>query len=721
MKKGKLTLGLVVSLASLGALAACNEVTYSDGVVLSYTDPQGNRLNFTAEELFGTYQTTSGQINTDFSTVEEVLIRKYYQSGGGKSQLAELEKKAALAVQSVKDEAESNATNNKTSYQEEFEKLLSSNKVESIDELYEAKLYEEEKSAFTSEFNSNTRIEGMRDGTYADGDKTVTTFPYSAEYGVGDDGYLKEQLPYHVSHILVKVSAASNEHTNGTITEAESRKISEVVKYIAGADVTAGTSGARSSFGQIALQKSDDEGSAAKYGQLDVMDRNQADQFVNEFKFGIYAYESIYNHVNTDAAGNPYANAERAYPDGNAEHKYKLIDRLKFQNDATYNNVNLAQSDDEIAAGLPEGQHYLSNFFNSSRAIGSIPYGAAVALGTDDVAKNPSLGYEVNGGSDIYYPRNVLFNKYFNNHWVAVITPDEIPFNEIADKKNVTQEQARTAVLGTAENNKFDNEKFVSTVGKDEYKALPGFSVDTTSVLPEFTNNVLTNDKGQVILAVRAGASSYQGIHFMAIERSALSEFGTTVDATTKKIREITAAERTPTANVANLSEYYTIYTPESTNFPTYTADGSVTAKTTYVNLLKQSKSDYTKTSDTLVGRIKSYNTVADTFRFQYLIEDGQIQFNEENPLVKTLKVDIQHWINAKRADTRESGLDSFDNAWATYAEYLSRAEQARALKADGSQDLVSEVAAIGYWSNDAKNAQNDWAIGGACYGFAKK
>ena len=719
MKKGKLTLGLVVSLASLGALAACNEVTYSDGVVLSYTDLQGNRLDFTAEELFGAYQTTSGQINTDFNTVEEVLIRKYYQSGGGKSQLAELEKKAALAVQSVKDEAESNATNNKTSYQEEFEKLLASNQVDSIDELYEAKLYEEEKSAFTSEYNSNTRIEGMRDGSYADGDKTVTTFPYSAEFGIGDDGYLKEQLPYHVSHILVKVSAASNEHTNGTITEAESRKISEVVKYIAGADVTAGTSGSRSTFGQIALQKSDDEGSAAKYGQLDVMDRNQADSFVNEFKFGIYAYESIYNQVN--ATANPYANAERAFPDGNAEHKYKLINRLKFQDSATYTDLNLAQTPAEISAGLPDGQHFLSNYFNADRAIGSIPYGAAVALGTDDVAKNPSLGYEVNGGSDIYYPRNVLFNKYFNNHWVAVITPDEIPFNEIADKKNVTKDEARTAVLGSAADNQFANEKFVSTVGKAEYKALPGFSVDTTSVLPGFPNNVLTNDKGQVILAVRAGASSYQGIHFMAIERSALSEFGTTVDATTKKIREVTAEEHTPTANVANLSEYYTIYTPESVNFPTYTSEGSTMAKTTYVNLLKQSKTDYTKTSDTLVGRIKTYNTVADTFRFQYLMEDGQIQFNESNPLVKTLKIDIQSWVNAKRSDTRMTSLENFDHAWATYAEYLSRADQARALKADGSQDLVSEVAAIGYWSNDAKNAQNDWAIGGACYGFAKK
>ena len=53
MKKSKLTLGLVTSLLSIGALAGCNEVTYSDGVVLEYTDAQGKTIPFTAEELFG--------------------------------------------------------------------------------------------------------------------------------------------------------------------------------------------------------------------------------------------------------------------------------------------------------------------------------------------------------------------------------------------------------------------------------------------------------------------------------------------------------------------------------------------------------------------------------------------------------------------------------------------------------------------------------------------
>ena len=137
MKKGKFTLGLVVSLASIGALSACNEVTYSDGVVLTYPDAAGTKTVVTAEDLFGAYQTTTGQVSTDFDAIEEVLIRNYYKDSARATDLAALEKDAKLAVQSVKEEAETNATNNKTSYQEEFEKLLTSNGVESIDELYE--------------------------------------------------------------------------------------------------------------------------------------------------------------------------------------------------------------------------------------------------------------------------------------------------------------------------------------------------------------------------------------------------------------------------------------------------------------------------------------------------------------------------------------------------------------------------------------------------------
>ena len=704
MKKGKLTLGLVVSLASIGALSACNEVTYSDGVVLSYVDPHGTRLDFTAEELFGTYQTTTGQISTDFSTVEEVLIRKYYKSGGGQNEYASLAKDAALAVQAVKEEADTNATNNKTSYQEEFEKLLDSYGVESIDELYEAKLYELEKEKFDRDFNSSkSSIEGIRDGVYADGSKA---FPYSAEYGRGNDGYLLDQLPYHIAHILVKVSADSNNHTEGTITENEATKLSDAIKYIAGDEIIPGSSVTRSSFGDIARGlPSDDTGSAERFGQLSVMDRKQADEFVQEFRFGIYAYEAIYNQINLSSAANPYATKLRDVPDGSGD-QYKLYEKLKFSADATYTDVSAAQSADEIAADLPEGEHYLKNYFSAGKGLGTIPYGAAVALGKDEVKKDPDLGYNVNNGEAIYYPRNILFNKYFNNHWVAVVTPNEIAYNDNA------------IAHPTGKEGDYTTENFVGAY-KAEYGALPGFSVDTTAALPEFEHNVLTNEKGQIILAVRAGASSYQGVHLMAIERSALSEFGQTVD--NGKLREIKESEHTDTADVTSLSEYYPVTLPKNSDFPSYTKGGSTEKKTTYINQFIESNEAYEKTESALEGRIKDYNSVADTFRLQSLIASEKITFNTGNHLVKDIKEKLQRWISGKRSSAFTDGVDSLDESWATYAEYLTRAEQARKLKKDGSQKLISETCAIGYLSDAAKNqtAGTEWAEGGACY--AKK
>ena len=714
MKKGKLTLGLVVSLASLGALSACNEVTYADGVVLTYTDAAGKKTVVSAEDLFGAYQTTTGQISTDFDAIEEVLIRNYYKDASRADDLKALEKDAKLAVQSVKEEAETNAANNKTSYQEEFEKLLASNKVENIDELYEAKLYSLEKDKFNKNYNSSaSRVEGMRDGQYEENGQVKKAFPYSAEYGRGNDGYLLDQLPYHIAHILVKISASDDNHTSAAITESESRKLSDVVKFIAGANLPAGSASTkRATFGDIAKQQSDDTGSAERYGELSVMDRKQADEFVNEFKFGIYAYEAIFNQINQNPELNPYATALRQNPTGDPADTYKLTDRLLFSADATYTDASKPATPEEEAS-LPDGEHYLANFFNKENGIGRIPYGAAVALGLDAVAKDPNLSYKVNNGETAYYPRNVLFNKYFNNHRVAVIVPNEIAYND-----------HNQSPLGTPGN--YTTEDFIG-VHNDAYAELPGFQVNTKDALPADVlgqdDNVLTNEKGQIILVARAGASSYQGVHFMVIERSALSAYGTTADMTgEKKVQEIPAPATGTTyadKDITTLSEYYTIYTPKSASFPTYKVGESSVAKTTYINQLAESEETYGSTRDTLEGRIKDYNTLSDTFRFQYLIENGSLTFNETNPLVAKLKASIQNWIATKRESTYVSGVESFDKSWATFAEYLTRADEARALKEDGSQKLISETCAIGYTSEDAKNGTGDWAIGGACY--AKK
>jgi len=712
MKRSKLTLGIVTALVGVAGLTACNEVTYSDGVVLEYKDPTtAKTVQITAKDLFGTYYSTS-VASTDFDRVYEVLIRKHFESSPS---ITELKEKAQKDVQDIKDQAAKNANTNNTSYQEEFSKLLANNNCENVTELYQAKLYAREKAAFEKEYEAAEMVEKMRDG---DG-----IFTASDKYGVGSDGYLTEQMPYTVSHILVKFASATNgEHAQATISESESRKLGQVIELLAGANLTSPAEAAntRTDFGTIALQNSEDTGSAAKYGQLSVMDRDTADSFINEFKFGIYAYESIYNQVNTNVSLNPYAAAVNAH--ANSGKSYRLLDKIKFSEDATYTDKSTEQTAEELSAGLSDGEHYIRNYFGTvGSQIGRIPYGAAVALAKDEVAKNDFLidgtttkmNWQVNNGSSTYFPRNILFNKYFNNHKVAVIVPNEIPYND-----NSIQE------LKPGDN--FTTENFIGAL-KAEYAALPGFARDTKSVLPASIlgqdSNVLTTERGQIVLAVRGGSSgSYEGVHFMVIDRSALEEIVTINDDYSTTLQNMTRAEYDASAlkgnsNSNSLSEFYTVYRPTETNFPTYRVGDGIADKTTYINQLHTTNTAYKENVETLTGKIKSYNSNKDTYLFQRLVEEDNIVF-ATNEIAKSAEEQIQTWIKSKRAKSQIDNRESFDDTWATYIEYLTSQDQARALNADGSQRLISETCAIGY--NKKTSDPNDpsalWSTGGACY-----
>ena len=708
MKKSKLTLGLVTSLLSIGALAACNEVTYSDGVVLEYTDAQGQKTKITAVDLFGDLYSTSAA-STDFDNVYEVLIRKYYQSGSGKDSLSALKTLAEKDVQNIKDQAKKNADSNKTSYQQEFSALLASNNVENVNELFEAKLFEQEKKKFEDDYQTDARIEEMRDG------KGI--FEKSEAYGAGSDGYLVEQMPYTISHILVKLATASNgEHAQATISTSESRKLGQVVELLAGADINGDgktPANTRTDFGEIARENSEDTGSAAKYGQLGVMDRDQADSFINEFKFGIYSYEAMFNAVNTSEVLNPFAAKPTLHE--NSGKTYALTDKIKFSDDATYTDKARPQTADEEAANLAEGEHYIKNFFaEEENGIGAIPYGAAVALAREDVAKNEftyevggetkKMSWEVNGNSSTFFPRNIIFNKYFNNHRVAVIVPNEIPFNTGASALDVDDD--------------YTTENFVGVPNQD-YAALPGFQ--EVASLPQM-GKVLTTEKNQVVLVVRGGSSgSYEGIHFMVIDRSALNEFVELDDAYVPTVRDAAYYEANKgVKNITSLSEFYTINKPKETNFPTYKVGEETEDKTTYVNQLHTTTAAYSENRKTIRDKIASYNSNKDTYMFQTLIEGEQIVF-ANNEIAHTAEELIQSWISSKREKSIIDSQDSFDNTWATYVEYLTAQDEARATKKDGSQRLISETCAIGYNKvnsnpKDPTSLDSIWKVGGACY-----
>ena len=80
MKKTKCALGLVALATSIMALTGCSRVNASkDGAILTYTDANGIRTSYTAEDLLQNYQSYSSSLSSEFDKVYEVLVRHYYE------------------------------------------------------------------------------------------------------------------------------------------------------------------------------------------------------------------------------------------------------------------------------------------------------------------------------------------------------------------------------------------------------------------------------------------------------------------------------------------------------------------------------------------------------------------------------------------------------------------------------------------------------------------
>lgn len=714
MKKKKCALGLVALLATTAGLAACDWPTKANnGYILTYTDAAGARVGYTAEELFGSYRQSSGSLSTEFDKVYEVLVRKYYDEVKTSTK-ADLDVEARQKVLSDKQKATTNANNNGTSFEEELEKILSNAGVDNVDELYQHHLYDLEKEKFQSDMyqtfgTQSTKVNGveaMKDGKYIDPNtnEEKAAFPASADWGVGSKGWLEEQLPYHIRHVLVKLaSGQAGNFTQDKIAESnsvdaggETTKLANVMLSLAGGVIADNglivTKTNRSTFGEVAQQFSDD-GSASSYGEYGIMSKTMAADLVHEFKLGTYVFDALYN-ARTQST---------EYGKNNA---YALAPGLKA--DATATADNLASIKDENQKlNTKDGEKSVYDFFND-KGVGQIPFGAAVAL--LDYAKETTdeKGNTVNEGNEAFYPRNIVYNKYFNKHNVCVITPNAIASNkDSAHCDATTKTVAATAYASFSTNfaNEAANEKGVFAA---QFAALPGFSRDTTNVLPGIGSNVLTDTQGNIILAVRAGASSYQGIHFIVVQRSGLSQYGLKEDAS-GNIVEATAEDKADKKSTT-LSQYYTTYTPSQDNYPK-TTDG--TEKATYINYNKQQTSDFNNRASTIADEVKGFNNNLNTYWFQYLVESQNIQFTETAADIKT---DIMTYCQTKRDSAAASKVTTWEDNWKEYAEQIAAQDEARSIGADtGTGSLLSEVCAIGYGKVD-KSTDPNWQKGGACY-----
>lgn len=601
MKKEKVTLGLLTGALSVMALAACDAPIYNyQGYILTYVNAQGETMHYSAEDLFGTYLNDSSSVSTMFQKTYELVVRNYYLvEPGQEGALQDCEDTASARLTSLKDEAEDNASANGTSYDEEFANTLDSYGATNEDDLYQVLLYQAMEEDFEEKFYDDN-IDHLRDSRTDDAD------------GDGYEGYLEAKVPYHVSHILVNVDAASGAHYNGTISEDNARKLYSVANELANS---------KRSFGSIAQIMSDDTGSATNYGELGIMDKDTS--YINEFKLGVYAYEEIYNSTTSDAAS-------------------------------------------QSAIGIDEETKKALKDATNNQTISTIPYGAFLKL--NDYAEIVT-GYnntEVNNGDAEYYPRNVLFNKYFNKHNVSVITPNDID--------NAAGTVNAGAINGENEVGEY-NATFAEMAG---FKVVDGLDVNGDSVVNDL-DKVLCTTAGDPILVVRGGTegdSSYQGLHFIVINRSPFEE------------------------DDVSLSNYYTTYYPGHADYP---VDQNGNPLRTYVNFFDQPTSDNRSRAETVYNAITGFDDNIDHYIFEKYFESEKIQFNDEK-----IGNAITNWIESSRVTLSMEEEQTWNETWRTYIEYLEQQTSER------SKNLP-EVCAIQYNLSPEERNSELWAEGGLC------
>ena len=415
MKKAKFALGMMFTAFAAISLAGCNEVKYSpEGYILTYTNAAGEELHYSADDLFKDYYQDSSKVSAMFDSIYKLVVRNYFVAEeAGKAKYSEILKNAKNDVEGVKSKAEENAKTNSTNYDDEFDALLKSYSCDDEDELLEHFIYERESKEFNDQFYDNN-IELLRDS------KKTEENPNAY------DGYIDRKLPYHVRHVLVKISdSGTTNYYNSTIDKDDAIGLWDVANALReGVD----------SFGRIAQLYSDDT-SASSFGDLGIMDKDTS--FVNEFKLGIYAYENIYNEATK----------------GNAA------------------SSKIAMSESITTAYKAAAEE--------ASAIVKIPYGAFEYLKTNADVTKDNLNRDVNDGASLFFPRNIIFNKYLNKHSIGVITPDDIETG---------------------------SEDFTT----DAFKDVAGLG------------KVLCTKDGQPILVVRAGTSDYQGVHFIVVQRTPL-------------------------------------------------------------------------------------------------------------------------------------------------------------------------------------------------------
>lgn len=380
--------------------------------------------------------------------------------------------------------------------------------------------------------------------------------------------FIEEYHPYHVRHILVKVDASSDQIVDGKISEDDAKQLANVYSRLTSGEET---------FGEVARAASDDTSSAANFGDTGIMSTSTS--FVNEFKYSLYAYDAYFNEKTS---------SERA----------AVKSALNIPDDA----------DSVIGDGLFGIPSYVFEELETYA----------------DVTKNKDKN-SVDNASEVNYPRNILFNKYLNNHGTSLIYYS--PKDGNIDENNIPHGFVKMSNVKL---------KSFTNSGSD------GLGQTSLSEVETSDKYILCDENQNPILVTRAGTGSgdsgYQGIHFII-------------------------AQRSPFVDTDTLDYYYNLDIPSTT-------DRDPDLEPTYINFIK---TDNRKTYTDRATEIKDASkNVFSNINFEIYRSNLAKAVSEYNVTIPAnINNLIEKYISSVEESSKTTANETYENNWTSYIDML--------------------------------------------------
>lgn len=636
MKTGKRSLSLAMSILAIASLTACDDdynypdAKWKEGIIVNV-----DGKDYKYDEIYQLFDNSKGSAQAYFNVAKNILAQLVTPKTD--TMLSNVDTK----INDLKNTWKTNARTNNTSYKEEQEKTFDSENVEDLDELREKYISQQQVEKNSQDFyeiNAN----GVTDPSY--------TY-YISEQMTKD--YVTNQAPYHVSHVLVKVDASSDGegYWNGKITADNAKKIGNAVRMLASSD----------SFGSVAQLVSEDEGSAKMYGELvtttegsQSVAMEKTTSYINEFKLGLYAYEAYLNPKTKAAEVNTAVRASLRVPGQAADSS-----SFNYKNDTAVSEL--------ITDGTLVGKN---------GAFG-IPLSKAITLGyVADVEKNIVDGSKVDYASETQYPRNILFNNYFNYHGVNFLYDDSDTYEAefLKDAIEVGAHSGETILTKDDVKNKLPSKyaeyEYVkgqlSKIDAGKFKTVEGISdnlynynfdaITKKSVLTKIpTSKKILVEKDtdtNPVIIVRGGSSGYQGIHFIVVNND-------------------------PFVNSQNTYQYYRTNIPDASADPASAKSADYSTNPSLINYVKadiNSNTTYNARRDAVVAAVKASDSNIDFRLYEENIKKfGADKFNE---LLGDYAGIINKYIEITKESSELGKNSSLDESWETYIQTLALQEE---------------------------------------------